>query len=242
MTLIKKISTGFAIGCLALGTVSGASDTAFAETFEAPVASMVSLTETEKLQIEEFFDKAGISSETQDNLMKKLEEGQMWDSVSGAPPVSSENFVENGISFNKNIYADGSVSIVTVDVAESQNESTMFRKLGGSVSQCKTVSSSHYHANQTGCYASMDFGLLQLGFNFDRSVNPGVPGRITHYYSPVKRNIGASLDNLRFDKISDQQVRLSADFAVAHKDFPVGWTLWMQVELGNGYDATVTGN
>lgn len=154
MTLVKKISTGFAIGCLALGTVSGASNPAFAEnvTNEVPAANTVSLTEAEKLQIEEFFDKAGISSENQDNLMKKLEEGQLWDSISGTPPVSSENFVENGVSFNKNTYADGSVSIATVDVAESQNESTTFRKIGGSVSQRKTVSSSHYHVNQTGCY------------------------------------------------------------------------------------------
>lgn len=47
----------------------------------------------------------------------------------------------------------------------------------------------------------------------------------------------STMSNHRLEKFSDQVVRYSADWHLINKFFPVGYTSWVQVTLGNGLGA-----
>lgn len=202
--------------------------------------SVTSITQDQQAELRDFLTRNGVEEKTQNELLRKLDQGKPWDSFSGAQPVRSVKNVVNGVENVTKYYADGSVEVSSMDQAKSPAVSgaPSLRSVGG----CRLTSGSHYHANYEGCHANVDFGVVQMGFYFDRQTNPGVSGRITRYYGMHHRIIGGALSNHRFVKFNNQQVRYAADFSVAFKGFPAGWTAWMQANLGSGTSAWTTHN
>lgn len=137
-------------------------------------------------------------------------------------------------------YADGSVTVATLTEPNNAPHSPSSSMPSDSVSECTLTSGSNYHANYTGCLARVDKGAVMMGFHFDRETNPGGRGRITKYYGHHNRVIGGVFSNDRLEQFNPQTVRYSAEGSVVFKGFPAGTTAWVQVELGDGTDATVT--
>lgn len=248
MTLTKKVSTGFATGILALDVVGGSVAPSYGveEKNNEISHNTVNLSDSDKQQLNEFFDKAKIDSETRKNLTDKLESGEMWDSVSDTKPISSENFSDENFAYIKNTYADGSVSLVSVqsgsDTAEGVSTLQSFH-IGAKMTGCNNLPGGTVHeVRQEKCLVKNELGLIMMSFYIDRTVYPHSPGKITRYYGEDHRVIGGALSNYRLEQFSDQQVRYSADISVAFEGSPVGATLWTQVTLGIGESATVEVN
>lgn len=162
----------------------------------------------------------------------------MWDSFSGAEPISSSSVVIGWQQKTIETYPDGSATITVMDLPAVPSDG--YGPAG--VSGCVLVSGSAYHANYEGCHAVVNRGVVEMGFYYNTATNPGVLGRITSYYGYHHYLVGGALSNHRLSKFSDQQVRYSADFSVAFEGFPVGWTAWMQVTLGIGATASTQNN
>ncbi|AWE42733.1 hypothetical protein DDD63_08240 [Actinobaculum sp. 313] len=135
-------------------------------------------------------------------------------------------------------YADGSVVVSTIDAVPENPDDPM----PASISSCRLVSSSNYHANYKNCYGNVEFGVIQMGFHFDRNTVKGKVGTITRSYGMTHRIIGGALSNHRLTKFSGSRVRYSADLSVVVKGLPIGWTAWMEVRLGKGSAAWTVHN
>lgn len=103
-----------------------------------------------------------------------------------------------------------------------------------SVSSCSIVSSSHFHTKYSNCFANADFGVLQMGFHFDREAYNGGMGKITRAYGYQHRAVGGTLTNHRIEIFNPQRARYSADVSLSFKGFPVGTTFWVEAHVGMG--------
>lgn len=197
-----------------------------------------SLSENELDELRAFLQMNHVPASDQDTLINKLEEGIPWDSLNNKSPVSVETIRTRTEERVISRFEDGSVSVSALSLPSESNNGTGLR----SVSSCKLKSSSNYHANYTGCYGNVDFGIIQMGFHFDRETNPGALGRITRAYGMQHRCLGCTLSNHRLEKFSPQRVRYSADSSVLFKDSPLGTTAWMEVHHGYNLHVWTTHN
>lgn len=190
-------------------------------------------------ELGQFWDSYNVPSEQQKNLLEKLENGVRWDSFGkNAEPVLSEEQDSAAESVTVNRFADGSISVESISKPTGLNEGISTR----SVKDCRVVSGNNGTQRQTGCHAQVNLGVISMGFYFDKITSPGALGRVTNQYGEHNHIIGGALGNHRLQKFNDQTVRYSADFDVAFRGFPVGWTAWMQVNLGQGNYAYTTNN
>lgn len=202
---------------------------------DVPKSTIVasSLTDSEQNEIRYNLIEYGVDNDVANRLIEKYEKNQIWDSLlPGSVPIDSETTSKGGKVRTVDTYADGSISVTTVPdfhAIERANE-------GAAASSFRSIRGCRYRQSGatrywTNCDGTVDLVLVSMGFGFDyQNVNHRNP-QITRYGPYHHRIIGGSLSNFRFDRISRSQVRLSADFDIAFKGFPAGWTAWMQVNV-----------
>ena len=238
----KKTGTG-AIAALALfGSSFLLGSPTMANTRSEPTtttAMVNTLNSAEIQELENFWTEYQVPEATQQALLLKLEQGEMWDSLD--PEVSSvhtEKLTTDSENLVIETYPDGSISVSGTSSPQEQEEGISPQ----SVTDCKQGSgSNNYQIKYVGCKADVNYGLLRMGFNFDYTAYKGAHGVITRHYNSFNTIIGGALSNHRFSKMSNSQVRYSADFSVAFEGFPAGWTAWMQANV-TGSKAWTTHN
>lgn len=184
-----------------------------------PVGEDGTLTADAEGELRAYFDRYDVSTADQESLIADLEAGEAWDSFDQeSEPISSvESTDADGAPVTVDAYGDGSIAVRGVSAGESGDGSAL------GVSGCSKASP---NGTVTGCYANVDLGVVQKGFNFDYRGNT-----ITRSYAMQHRIIGGALSNHRFEEISASDRRYASDFSVAFKGFPVGWTAYMGVRL-----------
>lgn len=188
------------------------------------------LTASEENELRSFMAQHGVSESTQDSLITDFIDGKMWDSLTNADPVDTEVMDQGKDVVTVETYADGSIAVSTVpDFDEAPKEEGGF--VGPmSVHGCQ-YSGSTYAAYWTNCQADVNLGVIRQGFYFNYEYVNGLPSKITRYWGKYHHIIGGDLSNHRFIKFDDQHVRYAADYSVAFKGFPAGWTTWMEVHV-----------
>jgi hypothetical protein len=171
-------------------------------------------------------------------LLKKFEDGVLWLALTpDARPVSQRTFTEGSMLATVNTYADGSIGVDSVSAAATRG----YLATSGLVSTgvvipmsvygCSVSGSSGYAWYYTNCVADVNLGVIRMYFNFNYQYVRGSAPTITRYWNNQYVIIGGALSNQRFVEMSSSDVRFAADFSVAFKGFPVGWTAYMGVRV-----------
>ncbi|SPT75106.1 Uncharacterised protein [Arcanobacterium haemolyticum] len=205
------------------------------------------LTDFERQSIIDEFVDYGVNDSIARALVEKYESGQLLDSMkSGMQPISTTSKDLGDVVEVIRTYSDGSIAVETTSnleaakkesITNSANETPQFRSVYG----CKYSSGGNYASYWKNCTADVNLVVVRMGFLFDYQSIRDIGSKITGYRSYFHHIFGGSLSNFRFDRISNTQVRLSADFDVVFKGFPAGWTAWMQANV-NGSTAYTTNN
>lgn len=236
---IKRLSAVAATLALIAG-MGGASPT---NAYESPLdlnTSDLDKSQLQQLQEKElnaFFEEARIPADTQEKLLEKLNNGELWDSMKGSEAISAEEVNEHG--FSKTIYRfeDGSAVITSVqNPLQTINANT---DLQNGVSECQVASSSHYHISHYDCLAKVSMGVASLSFRFDRTTGSGAQATLDGYRSPAHFIVGGSITNGRFQKVSNHQVRYYVEYVSESNELPAQGTMGIDLKLGLGTDATV---
>ncbi|MGO1591269.1 MAG: hypothetical protein ACTHW1_00500 [Ancrocorticia sp.] len=198
-----------------------------------------SLSAGEVQELEDFWSDYEVPKTTQADLLSKLEQGKVWDSLDPeTSPATTEELTVDSKNVVVETYPDGSIAVSSTSVPIQKTDAVSPQ----SVTNCKQGSgSNNYQIKYVGCKADVNFGLVRMGFNFDYTAYKGAHGVITRYYNQFNHIVGGALSNHRFSKMSQSQVRYSADFSVAFEGFPAGWTAWMQANV-TGSKAWTTHN
>lgn len=207
----------------------------------------ISLTASEKQSIIDEFVSYGVDSVTASKIIKKYEAGQLPDSMNpDVKPLSIDREEKGEVVETIETYPDGSIAVETTSNLEAvknnaDSSGNNVNKEDRSVYGCKYTSGGNYASYWKNCTADVNLIVVRMGFKFDYESINGGSSKITGYRSYFDHVFGASLSNFRFSRISNTQVRLSADLSVAFKGFPAGWTAWMQANV-SGSSAYTTHN
>ncbi|MCI1915294.1 MAG: hypothetical protein LKJ05_06205 [Bifidobacteriaceae bacterium] len=215
-----------AISTLALpASVANAAEVTDASTSE----TTLSLTSSEKQELLSELAQYDVSPQTADKLVANLASGQIWDSaIPGSTPVKTEKFKGGDVIRTVDTFKDGSISVSTLPDFDS------IASRDGK--QTRGISGCQYHASGKmrywkNCDSTVNLIFISMGFMFNYQTKSHKSPRITSYRAYHHHIIGGSLSGFRFDRISSSKVRLSSNFDVAFRGFPVGWTCWMQVNV-----------
>lgn len=245
------------LGLIAAGSMAFMGVTpALATTVALPAESTGSLTQTEdvlqltqkqELSLIDEFISYGVEKSTAQNVVKKYKAGHMLDSLNpNVQPVKTVHRDRGEVVEVLRTYPDGSISVGTSPNLQAVKTQSLLgqsqsRPQLRSVYGCTFTSGGHYAGYWRNCTADENLIVVRMGFSFDYESVNGQGSKITNYGSYYHHIVGGSLSNFRFDRISNTQVRLSADFDIAFKGFPAGWTAWMQVNV-EGSSAYTTHN
>ncbi|WP_211587774.1 hypothetical protein [Mobiluncus mulieris] len=208
---------------------------------------VVHLTQSQELSVIAEFVSYGVEKNTAQTLVKKYKSGHMLDSLNpDVQPVKIVHRYRGEVVEVLRTYPDGSISVGTspnLEVVKTKSllSHTQSTSQLRSVYGCTFTSGGHYGGYWRNCTADENLIVVRMGFTFDYETVNGQGSKITSYGNYFHHIFGGSLSNFRFDRISNTQVRLSADFDVAFKGFPAGWTDWMQVNV-DGSSAYTTHN
>lgn len=185
------------------------------------------LTPDNKIEIAEALEHYGVNKNTTQYLISRYEHGYAWDSISpGKTPKSTIQKKTPYIIETIKTYEDGSIAVSTVPNFTELTHSSQTRSITGC--QYHQSGATRYWKN---CDGTVNLIFISMGFNFNyQNIHHSKP-KITHYGPYHHHIIGGALSNFRFNRISNSQIRLSADLDVAFKGFPIGWTAWMQVNV-----------
>lgn len=146
----------------------------------------------------------GVDPKTTDTLIKNLEQGIIWDSLKGTPPVSSYTN-HNGTVYT---YPDGSISLFSI-YPEKTTDGKFVSPLA--VSNCQVTSHSTHGTYWKNCIASWNYGLYSIRFTFDYENVRYSGSRITGYRDVQYHIIGGAITNTRFIRDAQNKIRLVAD-------------------------------
>jgi hypothetical protein len=113
MKIKSMMRTGSTILAMALMATMGSTGASAA--VADPAAEPV-LTPELAAQLDARAEMLGITDEVKDSLIEKYLDGEELDSASGADPVSSSTYVEQGFEVTRNEYADGSISLNSAQI------------------------------------------------------------------------------------------------------------------------------
>ncbi len=215
-----------------------------AESEELPASTQVQegnrLSESDKDALKNFLRQYGADEATISNLLKKCENGELWNSLDPQykSTATHETFSnENGITVDKYVYPDGSIMIQElsspITTTESGEVTINTVSIGGG-----TVTQGSGFLSVKGAKVSYDFGMIKASFNADYTFANGAYDKIDKIYDYSMRVIGGSYQNLTF-KITKQiesstgpaTARLQADTFLAGN--MVGITFWIQLNVGS---------
>lgn len=226
-----------AVGALSFSAVPAAT----ASEVTSDQDSRNNLTEAEETELREFFDTHNVDDSVQNDLISSFEAGEPWDSMSGEDPANVDVTIVNGVTTEIERFSDGSVVVSTTDTPQEADQGSPDMS-PRSVSSCQFISGNRYSASYRNCFAEVNFGVIRMGFYFDRETYNQGQGTITAARGMEHDIYGGALSNHRLIRMSDSQIRYAADFSVAFQGFPVGWTAWMQANQGVSTNAWTTYN
>ncbi len=110
--------------------------------------------------VHSFYDAYGVSPQVQDQLLSDLAAGGTWDALAGGTPVSTEDLTTRGQPETVYRFADGSIKVTSVEVAEVlPTDEVPSRGISG----CTRVNSPNKRTF-TNCRVHDGYGLLNLAF------------------------------------------------------------------------------
>lgn len=189
----------------------------------------------------------GVPRATREILIQKLENGQDWDSVSGAAPVHVET--EKNAATREIItvdhFADGSIAVSTTSdleavkrAAEAAASSSTPIITPRAITGCSFTSNS-YGGYWKGCKAERNWITMALGFHFDYSNLKDRGARIDNQYGIYKRAIQGYWDGDAFSNPNPATVRLTSHRYAEVGGISAQTTSWVQVRVA-GNNATQT--
>lgn len=150
---------------LALTFVGGLAVPANAE--EAPIPPDV------LAELNENFDELGVAPEARDGLLERYANGETWDNSSGVEPVTTETYRIGVTDYSREVYADGSVSLTSVEMPLAPTTSGEIAALG--ISEC-SYSLSAGVAIWSNCKIEKNNGVLTMWFRAGLWRGPGTFG------------------------------------------------------------------
>lgn len=127
--------------------------------------------------LEERFDRIGVAQEDRAELAAKLDSGQLWDSMSGVAPASTETYTEGGRDFIRTTFPDGSIVLNSMEQPTATAPTGTIGVFAKPLSGCVAIPSSGGWTRRANCYTDADYGTYKLSFMVDYSVKSG-GGRI----------------------------------------------------------------
>ncbi|GEM_PF-6164940 len=116
---LSKITLGLlATAMMVVGSPSVAGAT------EAEPTPVVSLTAQQEADMRQWWTGVAVPVETQDALITNIERGILPQSTAGSTPISTIKGTVGGVDRTLNIYADGSRSVVSVEVPDASGITT----------------------------------------------------------------------------------------------------------------------
>lgn len=131
-----------------------------------------------------FLSENDVPAVTQESPLQKLAAGQVWDSMSGAAPVSVVESTVANERHTVSTYADGSIVVDTMRLptaAPAPGTITPF-----DVKNCRTTASGSGYRNYYDCQASSSTGIMTMGFYISYSLVQGSWDRIISVSSPYR--------------------------------------------------------
>lgn len=193
--------------------------------------------------IENALRSNGLSEDTIDSLLNKLDNGELWDSLKGVNPISEQTTTnENGVSKTIRTYADGSITITEVGggaVTEVVENSDGNMISPASVTGGTVTSGSGYRIVRGATVKDSNI-VITMSYRVDYEQWSGGRGKINRVYLPSVKVVPGSFSNVKFGSISTTQKYLQADVSVG----AMGWTgskiarLYVQLD-SNGYPYSV---
>lgn len=166
-------------------------------------------------KVRAFLGEYGVDATTQELLIEKLNRGEIWDSLSGADPISVKKNGDKEIR----LYADGSVSVFSVTDSENIPNALNHRWISpNSVSGCSR-SGVHYATYWKSCNALWDYGFLQYRVNFDYQNVRGDGSKITNFRHARGDSQFGVISSVTVNRDAPNQISL-----IGYWQAPGGWS------------------
>lgn len=199
----------------------------------------------DEAELRSFLSKYDVSQPTQDALLKKLEAGQAWDSISeSSPPTDVEEKSVGRDIETVSTFKDGSITVETApdfegDVEKANNGSPS-KIEAQAVKQCKFKKAGSYGGYWTNCKATQNSGIVGMSFRFNYQNIKQSGAKITKYGNGDYHIFGGTISKLKFKKTSSKTVRYSGHAkATAGGVTVLNKSVYLQVKV-SGNKATTT--
>lgn len=158
----------------------------------------------------------GVSPGTITQLIRKLEAGEVWESMKpDSKPVSVFSVpANNGMIRTHSVFSDGSVAVSEVSrgYRASAAATGMSPTFTASELGCASVSGTRYDFRAQGCKVNYNSGLFGMSYRFDYSSGNGGPFRITAYDQSTWAVLpGGSWSNKRISGQGSASVKVWGD-------------------------------
>jgi len=219
----KSLARGLAAGVIAVGLAL--SSTAVAAVSAEPVNNLLS--SSEEAQVRADFTKYGVPAVTQNKLINKFNRGELFDSLLGKAPISTEKSEDANRIVTVARFADGSV---TVTKADKPGDGTKF----GTIRECVRTGGSGY-SNFTNCTIEQSWFVVAIAFVASYSIINGAPDRISFVGNQTQNCKGATCSNLRFTqnkRVEDSGGPATVQLQVSATTPVNSWEAWLLLEVG----------
>lgn len=193
LATLRKVLVSILL-CLSLLTFSAQSAKADDSSLEAAIP-----------QIRANLAEYGVSIATQDSLIKKLQAGELWDSLKGSVvPSATKKYLNNANErVTVNTFPDGSIDVASIQLA-SKASNTGQR----SVSNCQMPDGTPMTGVATGCKFLWTGILFQLAWTFDyRYHATGSDASYVRYYNLRAFQLIGAISDLHFTEINNRDVQ-----------------------------------
>ncbi|KHK96526.1 hypothetical protein LK09_14290 [Microbacterium mangrovi] len=164
------------------------------------------------------FDRVGVAGAARAGLFAKWAAGEQFDSFTDAAPVSIETFRVGITDFTRDVYADGSVSVTSVErpTVPSNASGGISPQIAG-ISGCKYLLSTGV-ASYSNCKISKDSAVLYMSFraNYQRW-SRGSGAQLANSWDWDLQSSGASCAKTSLAGVTSTKVQMRASC-----NFPAG--------------------
>lgn len=190
-----------------------------------------SMSTEDELRVRNFLVENNVNSEDIEKLLKKYENGEIWDSLN--PNVSSirtEKYKKDNNVITKMYFPDGSVTVKEI-IDEPNEDSISTRKVSGG-----TWSSGTGYRNCYGALVRVNHGVVDMSFEADFSIHQNNYDKINDVYHGDYFVAGGTVSNevLRINQEWETSRRpAEAEYSITFNSYgsTSGWkyTLWLRV-------------
>lgn len=135
-------------------------------------------------EVKAWFEKYDVPVETQETIVKKLENGVLLNSMDGSKPVKEETFQTPSEIGTRSTFADGSISITSVNDS-SQSASNAVTPYA--VSNCVVTGGSGW-GRWSNCSVNISNGVISMAFMATFERYQGVDPKIVSVWSATSKS------------------------------------------------------